>query len=73
MALYATCVPLPSDTFHDRLFACDRGDDADNDHEREDGAVGLYATCMPLPSDTFHHNLWGRNWCASTLGVLLCY
>ena len=25
---------------------------------------------MPLPSDTFHHNLWGRNWCASNLGVL---
>ena len=21
MALYATCMPLPSDTFHDKLFA----------------------------------------------------
>ena len=37
MALYATCVPLPRDTFHDKLFACDRGDDADNDHDHEEG------------------------------------
>ena len=36
MALYATCMPLPSDTFHDKLFACDRGDDADYDHDHEE-------------------------------------
>ena len=35
MALYATCMPLPSDTFHDKLFACDQGDDADYDHDHE--------------------------------------
>ena len=31
MALYATCMPLPSDTFHDKLIPCpcDMGDDAD--------------------------------------------
>ena len=35
MALYATCMPLPSDTFHDKLIACpcDMGDDADYDDE----------------------------------------
>ena len=37
MALYATCMPLPSDTFHDKLFACDQGDDADYDHDHEEG------------------------------------
>ena len=37
MALYATCKPLPSDTFHDKLFPCDRGDDAEYDHDHEEG------------------------------------
>ena len=27
MGLYTTCMPLSSDTFHDKLFAFDRGDD----------------------------------------------
>ena len=40
MALYATCMPLSSDTFHDKLFPCDRGDDADNDHDLYASAVG---------------------------------
>ena len=41
---YATCMPLPSDTFHDKLFTYDQGDDADynNDHEE-----GLWL-CMQL-------------------------
>ena len=68
MALYATSMPLPSDTFHDKLFACDQGDDADYDHDPRGGAVDLYATSMPLPSDTFHPNLWGPRWCVSNLG-----
>ena len=45
MALYATCMPLPSDTFHDKLFACDRGDDADNDHDHEEG---LWLSMQPV-------------------------
>ena len=69
MALYATCMPLSSDTFHDKLFACDQGDDAEYDHDPRGGTVDLYATSMPLPSDTFHHNLWGRRWCDSHLGL----
>ena len=100
MALYATCMPLSSDTFHDKLFPCDRGDDAEYDHDHEEGLwlsmqpvclsrrtpfmtssfhvtevmmLIMIMTSMPLPSDTFHHNLWGRHWCASNLGVLLCY
>ena len=68
MALYATCMPLPSDTFHDKLFAYDQGDDAEYDHDPRGGTVDLYATSMPLPSDTFHHNLWGPRWCVSILG-----
>ena len=36
MALYATCMPLPSDTFHDKLFACDQGGHPDYDHDREE-------------------------------------
>ena len=60
MALYATCMPLSSDTFHDKLFACEQSDGADYDHDPRGGAVDLYATSMPLPSDTFHHNLWGQ-------------
>ena len=60
-------MPLPSDTFHDKLIAYDHGDGADYDNDPRGGAVDLYATSMPLPSDTFHHNLWGRNWCASNL------
>ena len=60
MALYATCMPLPSDTFHDKLIAYDHGDSADFDHDPRGGSVDLYATFMPLPSDAFHHNLWGR-------------
>ena len=67
MDLYATWMPLPSDTFHDKLFAYDQGDDADYDHDPRGGAVDLYATSMPLPSDTFHPNLWGRRWCVSSL------
>ena len=47
-------MPLPSDTFHDKLFACDQGDDAEYDHDPRGGTVALYATCTPLPSDTFH-------------------
>ena len=37
MDLYATSMPLPSDTFHDKLFAFDRGDDADYDDDHEEG------------------------------------
>ena len=66
MALYATCMPLPSDTFHDKLFPCDRGDDAEYDHDPRGGTVDLYATSMPLPSDTFHHNLWGQTGVSQT-------
>ena len=55
---HATCTPLPSDTFHDKLFACDQGDDAEYDHDPRGGAVALYATCMLLPSDTFHDKLF---------------
>ena len=44
MALYATCMPLPSDTFHDKLFACDQGDDAEYDHEHE---VRLWLSMQP--------------------------
>ena len=58
MALYATCMPLPSDTFHDKLIAYDHGDGADYDHDSRGGTVDLYATCMPLPSDTFHDKLF---------------
>ena len=59
MALYATCIPLPSDTFHDdKLFAYDHGDGAEYDHDPRGGAVGLYTTCMPLSSDTFHDKLF---------------
>ena len=47
MALYATCMPLPSDTFHDKLFACpfDMGDDAGyhDDHEE-----GLWLCMQPV-------------------------
>ena len=33
---HATCIPLPSGTFHDdKLFACNQGDDADYDHDYE--------------------------------------
>ena len=46
MALYATCMPLPSDTFHDdKLFACNQGDDADYDHDHEEG---LWLSMQPL-------------------------
>ena len=55
---YTTCIPLPSDTFHDKLFPCDQGDDAEYDHDPRGGTVALYATCMPLPSDTFHEKLF---------------
>ena len=51
-------MPLPSDTFHDKLFAYDQGDGADYDHDSRGGTVDLYATCMPLPSDTFHDKLF---------------
>ena len=58
MALYATCMPLPSDTFHDKLIAYDHGDGADYDHDPRGGTVDLYATCVPLSSDTFHGKLF---------------
>ena len=46
MALYGTCMPLPSDTFHDdKLFACNQGDDADYDHDHEEG---LWLSMQPL-------------------------
>ena len=46
MAQYATSMPLPSDTFHDdKLFACDRGDDADNDHDHEEA---LWLSMQPV-------------------------
>ena len=54
MDLYATSMPLPSDTFHDKLIAYDQRDDAGYDHDPPGGTVALYATCMLLPSDTFH-------------------
>ena len=54
MALYATCMPLPSDTFHDKLIAYDHGDGADYDNDPRGGTVALYTTCVPLSSDTFH-------------------
>ena len=57
MALYATCMPLPSDTFHDKLIAYDHGDGADYDHDPRGGTVALYTTCVPLSSDTFHDKL----------------
>ena len=44
MALYATCMPLPSDTFHDKLFACDQGDHPEFDHDHE---VGLWISMQP--------------------------
>ena len=37
-------MPLPSDTFHDKLFACDQGDDAEYDHEHE---VRLWLSMQP--------------------------
>ena len=48
MALYATCVPLPSDTFHDKLFACDQGDDAEYDHDHEEGQRERLTQRLPL-------------------------
>ena len=50
-------MPLPSDTFHDKLFAYDQGDGADYDHDPRGGTVALYTTCVPLSSDTFHDKL----------------
>ena len=45
MALYATCMPLPSDTFHDKLVTIDQADDAgyDDDHE-----AGLWRCMQPV-------------------------
>ena len=34
---HATCMPLSSDTFHDKLFTFDRGDDADYDDDHDEG------------------------------------
>ena len=46
MALYATCMPLPSDTFHeDKLIACDHGDDDEYDHDHEEG---LWLSMQPV-------------------------
>ena len=47
MALYATCMPLPSDTFHHKLIACpcDMGDDADYDDDHEEG---LWLSMQPV-------------------------
>ena len=50
-------MPLPSDTFHDKLIAYDHGDGADYDHDPRGGTVALYTTCVPLSSDTFHDKL----------------
>ena len=38
-------MPLPSDTFHDKLFPCDQGDDAEYDHDHE---VGLWLSMQPV-------------------------
>ena len=38
-------MPLPSDTFHDKLFACDQGDDAEYDHDHEEG---LWLSMQPV-------------------------
>ena len=40
-------MPLPSDTFHDKLFACplDIGDDADYDDDHEEG---LWLSMQPV-------------------------
>ena len=48
MALYATCMPLPSDTFHDdKLIACNQGDDADYDHDHEEGlGLSMQPLCL---------------------------
>ena len=48
MALYATCMPLPSDTFHDKLFACDQGGHPDYDHDREEVLWLLLAALFSL-------------------------
>ena len=45
MGLYTTCMPLSSDTFHDKLFACDQGDDAEYDHDHEEA---LWLSMQPL-------------------------
>ena len=45
MALYATCGPLSSDTFHDKLFACDQGDDAEYDKDHEEA---LWFSMQPV-------------------------
>ena len=35
--LHATCMPLPSDTLHDKLLTFHRGGDADYENEHEEG------------------------------------
>ena len=42
---HATCMPLPSDTFHDKLFACDQGDHGDYDDDHEEG---LWLSMQPV-------------------------
>ena len=45
MALYATCMPLPWGTFHDKLIAYDQRDDAGYDHDHEEG---LWLSMQPV-------------------------
>ena len=49
----------PSDTFHDKHFACDQGDDGDYDIRWTPFMIStLHKTSIPLPSDTFHDRLF---------------
>ena len=59
MALCATCMPLSSDTFHGKLFACDQSDDAECDHDYEEGlwlSMQLVSLCRrtPFMTSSFH-------------------
>ena len=54
MALYATCLLLSSDTFHDKLFPCDQRDDAEYHHDHEEGlpvarSVQVFRPISALP------------------------
>ena len=45
-------MPLPSDTFHDKLFTFDQGDDADYDDDLEEGlwlCMQLVCLCRLTP------------------------
>ena len=59
MALYTTCVPLSSDTFHDKVSSCDQGDDADYDHDHEERLwLSMQPVCLcrrtPFMISSFH-------------------